>query len=190
MESISDILKLRSRTDLKVTFRQNWFNDFFRNYLYKKKGNLNNKQAVFCRVGSWPVCQSPPSCHGDVAGVCVGRAVSAHLGSAAASVPHQKEAKDGGNVQAQRRGEEADESGGARKTRAASTAAQRRTPHMIPCFETLNFRIEAPSFPHLDVIFLFCTRIRLDWTSSFDAYNMRKICIIHLPAVLLYHNKY
>lgn len=126
----------------------------------------------------------------DVASVCIGRAVSAHLGSAAASVPHQKEAKDGGNIQAQRRGEEADESGGGRKARAAPTAAQRRTPHMIPCVETLNCRIEAPPFPHLDVIFLFCTRIRLDWTSSFEAFNMRKLCIIHLPAVLHYHNKY
>lgn len=66
-----------------------------------------------------------------VASVGVCSAVAAQLGSAAASVPHQKEAKDGGNVQAQRGGKEADGSGGARKTPSSSTAAQRRTPHMI-----------------------------------------------------------
>lgn len=100
----------------------------------------------------------------DVASVCVGRAVSARLGSAAASVPHQKEAKDGGNVQAQRRGEEADQSGGARKTRAAATAAQRRTPDMISCFETLNCRIEAPFFSSSGcyISILHKDKIRLD----------------------------
>lgn len=83
---------------------------------------------------------SPVACYrGDagvdlafVAGVGIGGAVAAQLGSAAASVPDQKEAKDGGNVQAQRGGEEADGSGGARKTPPAPTAAQRRTPHLTP----------------------------------------------------------
>lgn len=144
---------------------------------------------------------SPVACyHGDagvdptyVASICVGRAVAARLGAAAASVPHQKEAKDGGDVQAQRRGEEADGGSGARKTRSASTAAQRGTPHMIPGVGTvsppLNCWIEASSFLHLAIIFLFCTRIRLNWT-SFKAYNMRKMCIIRLPAMLHYQNKY
>lgn len=67
-----------------------------------------------------------------VAGVGISGAVAAQLGAVAASVPHQKEAKDGGNVQAQRGGEEADRSGGARKSPSASTAAQRRTPHLTP----------------------------------------------------------
>lgn len=53
----------------------------------------------------------------------------------------------------------------------------------------LNCWIEASSFLHLAVIFLFCTRIRLNWT-SFKAYNMRKMCIIRLPAMLHYQNKY
>lgn len=83
---------------------------------------------------------SPVACyHGDagvdlnyVASVGVGSVVATQLGSAAASVPHQKEAKDGGNVQAQRGGEEANGSDRARKTPSASTAAQGRTPHMIP----------------------------------------------------------
>lgn len=114
--------------------------------IFKKNKTITNRWFSVASAPDPCANPLPVACyHGDagvdladVASACVGRAVSAHLGSAAASVPHQKEAKDGGNVQAQRGGEEADESGGARKTRAAATTAQRRTPHMIPCFETLN----------------------------------------------------
>lgn len=86
------------------------------------------------------VCVSSPAVcnHGDAGGnptysvsVCVHRAVPAQLGSAAAAVCHQEEKKDGGNVQAQRRGEETDGDRRIGKTWPASPAAQRRTPHMM-----------------------------------------------------------
>lgn len=81
---------------------------------------------------------SPVACyHGDagvelacVASIGVGSAVAAQLGCAAAFVPHQKEATDGGNIQAQHGGEEADGSSGAREAPSATTAAQRRTSYM------------------------------------------------------------
>lgn len=103
-----------------------------------------NCGVFFCSDGSKGLTRVPFSSpvawyHGDagvdlayVASVGVSSAVAAQLGSAADSVPHQKEAKDGGNVQAQCGGEEADGSSGVRKTPSASTAAQRRTPHMTP----------------------------------------------------------
>lgn len=65
--------------------------------------------------------------------VCLSRGVPAHV-AAAAAVRHSKEKKDGGNVQAQCRGEEADRSSGTWKARAASAVAQRRAPHMIFVF--------------------------------------------------------
>lgn len=65
---------------------------------------------------------SPPqlSCHhGDAdvdpthsVGVCLHRAVPAQPDFAAAAVCHQEEKKDGGDIQAQCRGEEADGSSG------------------------------------------------------------------------------
>lgn len=60
----------------------------------------------------------PAVCHHGDAGIIptysfsvrVHCAVTAQLGSAAAAVCHQEETEDGGNVQAQCRGEEADRS--------------------------------------------------------------------------------
>ena len=66
------------------------------------------------QVGDPPPLTASPACgHHGVAGtvgvgVGVCRAVAAQPDSTAANVPHQEEAKDGGNIQAQCRGEEAD----------------------------------------------------------------------------------
>lgn len=65
--------------------------------------------------------------------VGVRRGVAAQPRSAAAAVRHQEEAADGGDVPAQRRGEEADGRRRIGKTRPASAAAQRRTAHMMQC---------------------------------------------------------
>lgn len=67
--------------------------------------------------------------------VGVRRGVAAQPGAAAAAVCHQEEAADGGNVPAQRRGEEADGRSRVGKTWPASAAAQRRTAHMMQCAE-------------------------------------------------------
>lgn len=85
----------------------------------------------------------PAVCHyGDTGvnptctvGVGEHSAVTAQLGSAVAAVCHQEETKTGGNVQAQCRGEETDESSRIGKTWPASTAAQRRAPNMMECTE-------------------------------------------------------
>lgn len=75
--------------------------------------------------------------HGDSGvsptfGVCVRPhcAVPVQLGCPASAVCDQEEKKHGGNIQAQRRGEEADGNDGVGKTRPSPTAAQRRAPHI------------------------------------------------------------
>lgn len=197
MKITSDILKLRSRTDLKVTWSK-LNTRFFRNYLYIFFLKNNNKQAVFCRVGSWPVCQSPPSCmlpwrrrRGPrrrcqrlrrPCCLCSPWLCCCFCASSKRSEGWRE------------RTGPARRSGSRRERRGPKNPGCRcRCPKKNASYDPLLWDtelIQAPSFPHLDVRFLFCTRIRLDWTSSFEAYNTRKICIIRLPAVLRYHNKY
>lgn len=107
-------------------------------------------QPDLCAVPSPAVCH-----HGDSGAdptysvrVCVRRTVSAQLGAAAAAVRHQEEKKDGGDIQAQRRGDETDESRGIWKAWPASTVAQRRAPHIMNVWEqlhTLSIRVSAPA---------------------------------------------
>lgn len=98
--------------------------------------------------------------------VCVHRAVPAQLVSAAAAVCHQEEKKDGGNLQAQCRGEKADGIGGTWKTWLASTDAQRRTPHMMhvhKCHSGYSYGLIPPVF----------------WCCLLLSSGMIRVCLLH-----------
>lgn len=159
-----------SRTGLKVTLQSNGMakKKYFKNQESVCLDDIQRRISFIMKASQdltrVPFCPPVARYHGDagvdlayVASVGVSPAVAAQPGSGAAAVPHQKEAKDGGNIQAQRGGEEADGSGGVGKTRSASAATQGRTPHMIPCVERLRHcRIHALSFL-VAIIFLFRT---------------------------------
>lgn len=86
------------------------------------------------------ICPSAPRDHGWAAVVAElsaspgVSAVAAQPFSAAAAVRHQEEAAAGGDVPAQLRGEEADQSCRLGETRPAAASAQRRASHLTALF--------------------------------------------------------
>lgn len=99
----------------------------------------------------------------DLAAVAGVPAVAARPVSAAAAVCHQEEAADGGNVPAQRRGEEADGSWRLGEARPAAAAAQRGASH-------LTQQGGAPSLlvSHFSLTTCVCARARVPVCLCFE----------------------